>query len=192
MKTLVGLLIAVFSLSAETAFAQTQPSQPFGLSGLRIAFFSPQRAFSDSDDGKAGLARLKALDEKRGREVEARTTELRRREEALKASLGMLSAEGRVQQTREIEKFRLDVDRFIQDAQAEFLTVRREIEDEFLVRVRPILEQVAKDQKLDVILNADAEMLLWADRSIDITSEVVKQLAAVSLRPPEQLLPLRN
>ncbi len=133
MKTLVGLLIAVFSLSAETAFAQTQPSEPFGLSGLRIAFFSPQRAFSDSDDGKAGLARLKALDEKRGREVEARTTELRKREEALKASLGMLSADGRVQQTREIEKFRLDVDRFIQDAQAEFLAVRREIEDAFLV-----------------------------------------------------------
>jgi Skp family chaperone for outer membrane proteins len=57
------------------------------------------------------------------------------------------------------------------------------IEDAFLVRVRPILEQVAKDQKLDVILNADAEMLLWADRSIDITNEVVKQLAAGSVKP---------
>ena len=89
----------------------------------------------------------------------------------------MLSADGRVRQTREIEKFRLDVDRLIQDAQAEFLAVRRGIEDAFLVRVRPILEQVAKDQKLDVILNADAEMLLWADRSIDIAGEVVKQLA---------------
>jgi Skp family chaperone for outer membrane proteins len=184
MKTLVGVLIAVFSLSAETAFAQPQPSEPFGLSGLRIAFFSPQRAFSDSDDGKAGLARLKALDEKRGREVEERTNELRKREEALKAGLGMLSVDGQIQQTREIEKFRLDVDRFIEDAQVEFLAVRREIESAFLVRLRPIMEQLARDKKLDLILNADTEMLLWADRSVDITSEVVKQLAAaVPARP---------
>ena len=183
MKLLVGSFIAALLLAAQPAFGQTQPSEPFGLSGLRIAFFSPQRAFSDSDEGKAGLARLKALDEKRGREVEARTTELRKREEALKASLGMLSADGQIQRTREIDKFRLDVDRFIQDAQAEFLAVRREIEDAFLVRVRPILEQVAKDQKLDVILNADSPMLLWADRSVDITSEVVKHLANASAKP---------
>ena len=182
MKLLVGSFIAA-SLLAQPAFGQTQPSEPFGLSGLRIAFFSPQRAYSDSDDGKAGLARLKALDDKRGREVEARTTELRKREQELKASLGMLSADGRIQRTREIENFRLDVDRFIEDAQAEFLAVRREIENAFLVKVRPIIEQLARDKKLDLILSADTEMLLWADRSVDITSEVVKQLALVSLKP---------
>ena len=176
--------ILVFQLVALPAFAQSQPSEPFGLSGLRIAFFSPQRAFSASDDGKAGLARLKALDEKRGQEVEAHTTELRKREEALKASLGMLSADSRAQQTREVEKFRLDVDRFIEDAQAEFLAVRREIESAFLVRVRPIIEQLAKDQKLDLILNADTEMLLWADQSVDITGDVVKQLAAAGPAKP--------
>jgi outer membrane protein len=183
MKLLVGSFIAASFLVAQPAFGQTQASEPFGLSGLRIAFFSPQRAFSDSDEGKAGLARLKALDEKRGREVEARTSELRRREEALKASLGLLSSDGRIQQTREIEKFKLDVDRFMEDAQAEFLAVRREIEEAFLVRVRPILEQVAKDQNLDVILNTDSQLLLWADPSVDITTEVVKQLALASLKP---------
>jgi Skp family chaperone for outer membrane proteins len=183
MKSLAGILTAVFLLSADAAFAQAQPAEPFGLSGLRIAFFSPQRAFASSDDGKAGLARLKALDEKRGKEVQARTADLRKREEALKASLGMLSADGRNQQTREIDKFRLDVDRFIEDSQAEFLAVRREIESAFLVRVRPIIEQVAKDQKLDLILNADSQILLWADASVDITGEVVTQLAMASKKP---------
>ena len=183
MKLLAGSCIVAFLLAAPPAFGQTQPPEPFGLSGLRIAFFSPQRAFSDSDDGKAGLARLKALDEKRGREVEARTSELRKREETLKASLGMSSADGRIKQTRDVEKFRLDVDRFIEDAQAEFLAVRREIEQAFLVRVRPIIEQMAKDRQLDIILNADSQMLLWADRSVDITSEVVEQLALASLKP---------
>ncbi len=40
----------------------------------------------------------------------------------------------------------------------------------------PIIEQMAKDQKLDVVLDADSSMLVWVDRSVDITSEVVKQL----------------
>ena len=177
-------VLVMLVLAASPAAAQTQVSEPFGLSGLRIAFFSPQRAFSESDAGKAGLARLQALDEKRSREVEARTIELRKREEGLKASLGMLSADGRLQQTREIERFRLDVDRFVEDAQAEFLSVRREIENAFLVRVRPIIEQLAKDQRLDLILNADTQMVLWADTSVDITGEVIKQLAAADSRRP--------
>jgi outer membrane protein len=180
----ITFVLAMLVLAARPAVAQPQAPAPFGLSGLRIAFFSPQRAFSESDAGKAGLARLQALDEKRGREVEARTLELRKREEVLKASLGMLNADGRLQQTRELEKFRLDVNRFVEDAQAEFLSVRREIENAFLVRVRPIIEQLAKDQQLDVILNADTQMVLWADRSVDITSEVVRQLAAAGSQKP--------
>jgi outer membrane protein len=177
-------VLAMLVLAARPVAAQPQAPAPFGLSGLRIAFFSPQRAFSESDAGKAGLARLQALDEKRGREIEARTTELRKREEGLRASLGMLSADGRLQQTRELEKFRLDVDRFIEDAQAEFLSVRREIESAFLVKVRPIIEQLAKDQQLDIILNADAQMVLWADMSVDITGEVIKQLAPAASPKP--------
>jgi hypothetical protein len=49
-----------------------------------------------------------------------------------------------------------------------------------LFKVGPIIEHLARDKKLDLILSADTEMLLWADRSVDITSEVVKQLTLVS------------
>lgn len=171
MKAVV--LAAVLALVPLSASAQT----PFGLSGLRVAFFSPQRAFAESDQGKAGMTRLKELQEKSAREIEARNKALQAQEQALEQSLGILNEETRNQRTREIEKVRLDVERFVQDAQANFLGVQREIETAFTIRLKPALEEVAKANKLQLILNLDTESLLWADPALDITADVVKQLA---------------
>ena len=41
------------------------------------------------------------------------------------------------QRTKELEKFRLDTQRFIQDAQAELMGVRRDAESAFLVNRAP-------------------------------------------------------
>lgn len=145
-----ALLTATILFVPLAAFAQTPPPTPFGLSGLRVAFFSPERAFSESEEGKAGIARLKTLQEKGAREIDARNKALQSKEE---------------------------VQKFIQEAQAEFLGVQREIESAFTVRLRPAVELVAKEKKLQLILSLDTETFLWVDPSLDITADVVKQLA---------------
>jgi Skp family chaperone for outer membrane proteins len=177
MKAL--FLAGILTLVPLSASAQT----PFGLSGLRVAFFSPQRAFSESPEGKTGITRLKELQEKSAREIEARNKALQSREQALEQSLGILNQETRDQRTRELEKFRLDVQRFIQDAQANVLDVQRDIESAFTIRLKPALEAVAKANKLQLILNLDTEALLWADPALDITADVVKQLARADSPP---------
>ena len=182
MKALAGFVIAVSVVAPPSAFAQAPPSQgrpQFGLSGIRLACFSPQRAFSESADGKAGIARLAALQEKRAREVEDRNKILQGQEEALQRSLAVLSEEARSQRAKEIEKFRIDVQRFIQDAQADLLGLQRDIESAFVVRLKPVVEQVAKEKGVQMVLNLDDQTIVWADSSLDITAEVVKQLARV-------------
>src|ERR1700733_5652281 len=131
MRGLAGLVIVVSTLAAPSAFAQAPASQDlpqFGLSGIRLACFSPQRAFSESSEGKDGIARLSALQERRAREVEERNKTLQAQEAALQRSSAVLSEEARSQRTKELEKFRIDVQRFIQDAQAELLGLQRDIE----------------------------------------------------------------
>lgn len=61
MKVVVCLVTAMAALIPATALAQAATAQgqaPFGVSGIRVATFSPQRAFSESAEGKAGIARL--------------------------------------------------------------------------------------------------------------------------------------
>ena len=51
---------------------------------IRFGGLSPQRAFAESADGKAGLARLAALEETRTREIAAKNKALQSQELALR------------------------------------------------------------------------------------------------------------
>lgn len=157
--------------------ARAQDASRFGVSGIRLACFSPQRAFAESPEGKAGIARLQALQEKRAREIDDRKKALQAREQALQQSLSVLSEEIRGQRTKELDKFRIDTERLVQDAQAEFLGVQRDIEHAFVAKLKPALERVDMTRGVELVLNLDGDTIAWVDPSLDITAEVVKQLA---------------
>lgn len=180
MKALVCLVTVMTALAPAKAIAQApapQDQAPFGISGIRLASFSPQRAFSESAEGKAGIARLAALQEKRAREIEERNKSLQAQEQTLQRSLAVLSEDARSQRTKEVEKFKLDVQRFIEDAQAELLGERRDIENAFVLKLQPAIQQVAKEKRVHVVVSLDDPSIVWADPSLDITADVVKQLA---------------
>ena len=178
MKAALCLLCVLFgALLPVSALAQTQSQSQFGLSGIRLAIFSPQRAFAESDDGKAGIATFAALQEKKRREIEERNRALQEQEQALQRSPGVLNDDSKSQRTKELEKLRLDTQRFIEDAQAELLGVRRDIENAFALKLQPALEQVVKSRGIQLVFNVDAGTIVWFDPSLDITAEVVKQVA---------------
>jgi Skp family chaperone for outer membrane proteins len=89
-----------------------------------------------------------------------------------------LSDDARSQRSNAVEKFRIDVQRFIQDAQTELTGVQRDLETAFLTKLQPAIQKVAKDRGFQLVFNLDADPILWADPSLDITPDVVKQLAS--------------
>ena len=171
MKTWVHIaIIAAGLLCPWTASAQQTT--------VRVGSLSPQRAFAESAEGKAGIARLQALEERQSREIAAKNKTLQSQQQALEQNGSVLSAEARARQSREVERFRIDVQRFIEEAQAELVGTQREIESAFLTKLRPAVDQIAKARQLQLVVNLDADSVLWADAAIDITSDVVKQLAS--------------
>jgi outer membrane protein len=143
----------------------------------RLGGLSPQRAFTESAEGKAGIARLAALEQKQAREIAEKNKALQLQEQALQETGPSMTAAVRTQRARELEKFRVDVQRFIEEAQADFLGTQRDIESAFVGKLRPAVEKVAKAKGLQLVVNLDANMVVWADPAVDITSDVVKQLA---------------
>ena len=177
MKTSVRIVIVTAALLWPLA-ASAQPVT------ARVGSLSPQRAFAESAEGKAGLARLQALEEKQSLEIAAKTKALQSQQRALEQNSAVLSADARARQTREVERFRIDVQRFIEEAQAELVGTQREIESAFVAKLRPAVEQVAKSKQLQLVVNVDIDAVVWADPAIDITSDVVKQLAIAE--PPRK------
>ena len=167
------LFVAALASVPSLAVAQ-EPIPPDVTS--QMAYFSPQRAFALSGDGKAAQTKLAALEVERGKELAARNAKLKEMQDALQRSAGVLGDTALRQREIEVERFQIDIKRFIEDAQAEFLGVQRDLENTFFKRLRPALDALAKERRLLFVLNEDAGLLAWANPTLDITADVVKRL----------------
>lgn len=169
MRSVGRVLIAAAMLLAASAVQAQLP--------LKVACFSLQRAFSESADGKAVLARLTAIQGDKARTIDEKNKTLRAQQQALEQSSSLLNEAARTERTAEVEKLRIDVQRFIEDAQAELLGIQRDAENAFVMKLKPALAKVAQDKGLQLILSVDDGPVAWFDPTLDITSDVVKQLA---------------
>ena len=170
----IGIALVLVAVPA-AASAQGPAAEPL-LETTRLAYFSPQRAYALSAAGQVARARLTALQTERAREIEARTRTLETQQQQLQQRSTLLTDIARGQRVKELEKFEVDLQRFIQDAQAEITGVQRDVETEFLAKLRPVLDQVAKDRSLWLVFNEDAGLVAWANPVLDITGEVVKRI----------------
>ena len=142
----------------------------------RLVYFSPQRAFATSSAGKAAQSKLAALESERGKELATRNAKLKEMQTSLEQSGPILGDTARRQRELEIERFDIDTKRFLEDAQAEFLGVQRDLENAFFAKLRPAIDALAKERGLFFVFNEDAGNLVWATPSLDITADLVKRL----------------
>lgn len=158
------------------ALAAAQLPQPAGGAPPALAYVSPQRAFFESNDGKAAQTKLSQLRADTSKEVETRNARLREMQTALTQNGSVLGESARRLREQEIDKFQVDLQRFVEDAQAQFLGVQRNLENAFLAKFGPAVDAVARTRGLLFVFNQDSGVLAWADPSFDITKDVVERV----------------
>ena len=201
--TAASLALALLALSAAPVFAQTlaqpkpaqptpapaptpqtppppaQPPAPFP-QGAKVAFFNPQVVFQSSADGRAAVTRVNALIQKKQTENADKAKLLQGNQQKLQTSGSVMNEAARVQLEKEIEKQTKDAERFQQDAQAEINELQQEVQNDFVKKLSPIIEQIATEKGLHIVFNAVESGIAWASPGLDLTSEVVKKLDAVA------------
>jgi Skp family chaperone for outer membrane proteins len=199
-----SLALSVFALSATPVFAQTPaaPAKPAAMpapqtpapapapipvappapfpAGAKIAFFNPQAVFQASSDGRAAVARVNALIQKKQTENADKAKLLQGNQQKLQTSGSVMNEAARVQLEKEIEKQTKDGERFQQDAQAEINELQQEVQNEFVKKLSPIVEQIATEKGLHLVFNASESGIAWATPGLDLTGEVIKKLDALS------------
>ncbi len=156
-----------------------RPPEPFP-AGSKIAFINPQVIFQQSVDGKAALARVNALIQKKQKEGEDKAKLLQGNQQKLQTSGSVMNEAARSQLEREIDRQQKEIERFQQDAQAEINELQQEVQADFLKKVNPVLDQVANEKGVHLVLNADAQFIAWANLGLDLSPDVVKKLDAAS------------
>jgi outer membrane protein len=166
------------SLTQPPAAPPAQPAQPpapFPV-GAKTAFINPQRIFQESTEGKAAVTRINTLIQKKQTEGQDRQKALQANQQKLQTSGGVMNEQARAQLEKEIEKQQVDGQRFQQDAQAEIQELQNEVQQEFIRKVSPLIEAVAKEKGLQMVFDLQNAGLAWWDPGLDLTNDVIKKL----------------
>jgi outer membrane protein len=155
-----------------------QPPAPFP-AGAKLAYFNPQAVFQTSADGKAAVTRVNALIQKKQNENAEKAKLLQGNQQKLQTSGSVMNEAARSQLEKEIERQTKDAERFQQDAQAEINELQQEVQNEFVKKLSPILEQIATEKGLHILFNAVESGIAWAAPGLDLTADVVKKLDAL-------------
>jgi Skp family chaperone for outer membrane proteins len=155
-------LLFVLALAATPSFAQVAP--PAGRSaapppaaqapapfpaGAKIAFDNVQAIAANSAEGKAANAKIEALVKKKQGEAAAN------------------------------QKTPQDAQRFQQEAQQEVQKLQADLQAEFQRKLVPLLQQMAQEKHLSMLLSGQDAGLIYAEPGLDLTPEAIKRFDAL-------------
>ena len=155
--------------------APAQPPAPFP-QGAKVAYINPPLIFQQSTEGKAAVARVQAVVQKKQTEGAAKAKQLQDNQAKLQSSGSVMNEAARTQLEKEIERQQREGERFQQDAQAEINEIQQEVNNEFMKKVQPIIDQIAIEKGLHFVFNAPEAGLAWAAPGLDISADIIKKL----------------
>ena len=151
------------------------PPAPFPM-GAKIAYVNLQQVANLSAEGKNLTAKVQALMQKKQNEAAAKQKALADNQTKLQQGSALLSETARAALEKEIERQNVEGQRFQQDAQAEINELSQQLQNEFQQKLFPVLDLVAKEKGIDVLLSAADAGMVWAAPGLDLTMDAVKKL----------------
>ena len=189
-RVLIGLLGAAVGAAETATLAQTQtvspqaPAAPAATraakpfpDGFKVAVMSPERIIAESALGKASTGKMSAIRAQKLAELNAKNQELESARQKL-AIGSLLNEDARATVQKTIDRFQVDLQRAQQDAEAAVQELQQQLNVEFERKLTPVVEQIALDRGIYILLRVDTGTIAWVDRALDLTSDIVKRLDA--------------
>jgi outer membrane protein len=178
-----GILAAAPSLAQAPAPAQpaqaAQPEQPPFPAGALYAFVNIQQIAAESAAGLTLTGEVQALNQQKVNELNERNVALQAAQQKFDAGATVLSPAAATQLQRDIERQQIDIQRFTEDAQQEVAALQTQLQEEFQLRLAPVIEEVADERGLQLLFSVTDSGLVWADQSLDVTAEVIQKFDAL-------------
>jgi len=150
--------------------AQGQP-QAVASSG-RIGYVYTERLMTESKLAKAADARIQAEFSKRQKQVDEMVQRFKGSREKFDADAPKLSDVERTKRTRELLDMEKDLQRMQRDYNEDLLQRKNEERAAIAQKAYKLIEQVAEQDHLDVVLQES----VWASPRIDLTDRILKLL----------------
>jgi len=150
--------------------------------GAKIAFINIQQIATESIEGKGSTAKLEALRQKKANELADKNKQIEALQAKQKSSV--IGDDARAQAQRDIDRLNVDIQRMTQDAQQELQDMQNELQLDFQRKIAPIIEAVAVEKSIQLLFSQGDSGLVWADRGLDLTGEVIKRFDSATATKP--------
>jgi outer membrane protein len=166
-----GLGAAVLCVGALTqAQAQTQAPAQFAPSRIGVVF--TERLMTESKMAKAADAQIEAEFSKRQKANDEMVAKFKKMSEKFDADASRMSDLERTKRTRELFDMEKDVQRTQREFQEDLLQRKNEARAAIAQKAYKLIEQIAEQEHLDVVLQETA----WSSPRVDITDKILKLL----------------
>jgi outer membrane protein len=185
--TVVTSFVIVTSALAQTPPAPTPapappaaaPAQVPFPGDARVGFVNLQAVVQNSQLGRAGQERLKALTDKKTAEIAEKNKEIQTLQQEIQSQQSVLSPTVLAQRNADLDRRNRELQFLQEQAQVDVEALQGELLDDFGKRVMPIVEQIRAERNLWAILSAgDNSGLLSVNPALDLSTEVVRRLDA--------------
>jgi outer membrane protein len=182
---LCGILAAAPSYAQVPAQPEPAPVvQPPFPEGTQYAFVNIQRIAGESAAGVTLAGKVQALNQQKVNELNEMNLALQATQQKLEAGATVLSVTAAAQLQKTIERQQIDIQRFTEDAQQEVANLQAQLQEEFQLRLSPVIQAVSTERGLHLLFSVVDSGLVWADQSLDITTEVIQRFDAAGAAPP--------
>jgi outer membrane protein len=165
--------------------APTGPPKPFP-EGAKIAYVNVQAVASNSIEGKAATSKLDELRKKKAAELAEKNKQLQTLQTKLQQGGTVLNDTARGQLDKDIEKVNRDIQFFQQDANSELQELQNQLQADFQEKLNPVLEQVATEKGLHMLIDIANSGAIWANTGLDLSAEVIRRFDAAAKTPAKK------
>ncbi len=144
--------------------------------GAKVAYIDLQYIASNSVEGKAATGKIQEYAKKKTAELEGKQKALEALRNKLLQGGTVLSDSARGQMEKDIEKGARELQYAQQEAQSEQTSLTQEFQNEFQTRLNPVIDQVAQEKGLHLVLSIADSGAVWVNTGLNISLEVMKRL----------------
>jgi len=144
--------------------------------GAKVAYIDLQYIASNSVEGKAATGKIQEFAKKKTAELEGKQKALEAARTKLLQGGTVLSDSARGQMEKDIDKMARELQFAQQEAQSEQTALTQDLQNEFQTRLNPVIDQVAQEKGLHLVLSIADSGAVWVNTGLNISLEVMKRL----------------
>ncbi len=177
MKANLAVVMAAVAAVAAGQVRAQEPPKP------SVAVIDVDQLVQNSAAGKEAMARLKKAQDDKVAERKKLTEGLEALQKQLEAQRSTLTESKVADLQKQIEDRGIALRRFDDDAQQQLEEAKRRELSALEKQIMPIIQELGREMKLQLVFNKFQSGLVYADEGLDITDQVLKRFNTRVINP---------